>query len=211
MTIKEISIFTILIGTILLYFLTSCNNENINYYDKANDEIFIIKDKQNKSNIDSPSSEIIVNTVFYLDYNIILFDSLPTCFIHKKRFVCHELVENNYLPLFEYLKPEYFMKLDNSSEILKIINSDTLKIENVYIAYNHDTIRDSKYFNLKRELEEENIQVSTRRITEEELFILNSIFNKEVYQPDKLIWKRTLNVPNKELLISFINENKNVP
>lgn len=133
---------------------------------------------------------------FYFDYNIIFIDSISKIYFHKKQFYCRNGNDfNNNLPYFRNLKPDYFKVSLNNSELLKIIISEENITKRVYLISNTDTITDKRYFDLKSQLFKVGIKSSTRKLTEEEDEIMKSIIYKKHYNPEKVKWKSTLNVP----------------
>lgn len=157
-------------------------------------EIYIIKSLDTNKICNDTNTLTVVE--FYLDYNIIIVDSLKDIYYHKKRFYClygrDSFVK---LPYFRNLQPEYFLKRKKIDEIINLILSDSIRPKRVYIACNRDTIVDERYFQMKKLFIQNNIAVSTRKLTEEEDVVLSSIQNKKKYKPENIIWKRTLGVP----------------
>lgn len=144
---------------------------------------------------------------FYFDYNIIFIDSISKIFFHKARFYCATGEDfNNNLPYFRNLKPDYFEVALNTSELLKIIINDENITEHVYLISNNDTITDQRYFHLKSQLLKHGIKSSKRKLTEEEDEIMKSIIYKKEYNPEKVKWKSTLNVPTDFLEKIEIND-----
>ena len=190
----------VLIFTVLTVSCTCCHNGNI-----ENEEVYVIQYKTTNDTIDSDGLPHEYFTEFYLDYNIILFDSIQEIYYHKKRFLCLTGMEreNKKLPYYRNLKPEYFLKINNINEIKEVILADTIKPKWIYLAYNEDTIRDKRYFELKTFFTNNNIHVSTRKTTEEEDVILTTIMNGEKYEPHLIDWKNTSNVPNFRTILDF--------
>ena len=191
---------------LILFMLLSCSHNRT-----ENERIYIIQYKMPNDTIGSDSLPIEYFKEFYLDYNIILFDSMPEIYYHKKRFFCLPGMEqeNKALPYFRNLKPDYFLNINNLNEIKETILADTVRPKWIYLAYNKDTIRDKRYFELKTFFTNNNINVSTRKITEEEEVILTSIMNGKKYEPHLIDWKNTSNVPNfRDEMRLFNLENK---
>lgn len=190
-------------------FNTDSNRNNIEYY--------IIRDADtNKIRIDPKTGDSIefmieVMIDFYCPYNIILIDTLNEIYYHKKQFQCFTgYPENNSLPFYGFLKKEYFEKCSSVFEMEQIIMTDSLlHNRRVYLISNKDTISDKKYFSLRNALQNDSIKVSTRLLTEEEEEIMKSILNNFDYCPEKIIWHKTLMVPDEEILTQF--KSNNVP
>lgn len=185
------------------------NNENIS----VKKEVYVIKHIDKNNSIDSITGDTILFSIeFYFDYNIILVDTIPDIYYHKKRFYCLTGSEfGNKLPYFRNIQPEHFQKNTNITDILNQILSDTIRPKRLYIAYNHDTILDERYFQMKKSIIKNNIAVSTRNLTEEEEVIISSIHNKRKYKPEDINWQRTLYVPGDKLLKNRKLKLKNVP
>lgn len=185
----------ILLAMFLLLTMLACNNINSQY--KGKDQIYIIQKAKSKLSIDSLTDNTIqLIRDFYFDYNIILIDTLRSVYFHKKKFLClsgHENL-NNSLPFFINLKPKFIEKSRTIEMVLKRVLENEKKVERVYLISNVDTIYDSRYFKLKKYLIRNGIKVSTRVISEEERFVMTSILEKKEYKPDKINWKKTLNV-----------------
>ena len=92
--------------------------------------MYVIKEViNNRNEIDPASGEEIVNLgpVYYLDYNIILIDTLPYFYYHKQEFFCFTGYPlNNILPYFvnlqlvieemeEMINADLFEKKESSS------------------------------------------------------------------------------------------------
>ncbi len=196
------------IFSLILFTITCCNGKLKNEDISDVREIYIIKSLDTKKEYNDTNTLTIVE--FYLDYNILLVDSLKDIYYHKKRFYCLYGRDSFVrLPYFRNLQPEYFKKSKIVEEVINLILRDSIRPKRVYIACNQDTIVDERYFQMKKLFIKNNIAVSTRKLTEEESIVLNSILNKKEYKPENINWKRTLGVPeinvfNKKLEI--VNE-----
>jgi len=188
---------------ILLFSFACCQRQENNDSILEKEEVFIIKHfDQNESFQSSLADTLQMYRIeYYLDYNIILIDTISDIYYHKKRFYCLTGLEmRNNLPFFRNLQPEYFQKNTSITEILNQVLSDSIKPERVYIAFNRDTIMDERYFQLKNLFIKNNIVVSTRNPTEEEDVVLSSIINNRKYKPEEIEWQRTQYVPEKKFL-----------
>lgn len=196
-----------IIPILILIILISCQNEQ-KLKTLKDSEIYVIKTSSPYDKDDSFKFR-----EFYFNYNIIMIDSIPEIYYHKKRFNCLTGTEpNNTLPNFCNLKPENFLASNNTSELIKIIVNDSEIPKRVYLISSNDTITDNRYFDLKTQLEKHNIKTSTRVWTEEEEEIMKSILKKINYRPENINWEKTLNVPNEfNSEIEIIEENENVP
>ena len=187
----------------MLFSFACCQRQENNDSILEKEEVFIIKHfDQNESFQSSLADTLQMYRIeYYLDYNIILIDTISDIYYHKKRFYCLTGLEmRNNLPFFRNLQPEYFQKNTSITEILNQVLSDSIKPERVYIAFNRDTIMDERYFQLKNLFIKNNIVVSTRNPTEEEDVVLSSIINNRKYKPEEIEWQRTQYVPEKKFL-----------
>ena len=185
----------ILLGIFLLITILACNNINSQF--KGKNQIYSIQKAKSELSIDSLTNkpkQLIRE--FYLDYNIILIDTLSSVYFHKKKFLCLSGQENlnRSFPFFINLKPKFMEKSQTIEMVLKRVLENKEKVERVYLISNVDTISDSRYFNLKQYLIRNRIKVSTRIITEEERLVMTAILENKEYRPDKINWKKTLNV-----------------
>lgn len=175
-----------------------------------NDESFIIKKGDtNRIRIDSVTGDTIeFMRVFYFDYNIILIDSVPDVYYHKDFFHCYtDYPLNNILPFYAFMDVDDFYKCASAKEMEDIILKDSsFSRDRLYIVSNKDTIRDKRYFLLKNTFLANNIQISTRVLTEEESYIMKAILTRKEYCPENIQWKKTLEVPDKATLIELKNE-----
>ena len=189
---------------IFLFTLTvfiSCTKTSTRSTENDNLEYYVVK------TIDSSFYKSHPNTPFvdfYGDLNILLIDSLKEIYFHKKRWLCMTgSQEKNILPHFRFLKPEYFEKTSNLNTIIDSVmafKSDLDYPTFVYISTNNDTIYDKRYFELKQQFIKKKISVGTRKITEEESNIIISILKHKEYDPIEIIWKSTIDVPDKETM-----------
>jgi hypothetical protein len=180
----------------LLTLIVGC--DNLDSESKAKNQEYIVQKASTKVRLDSLTGDTVpFIREFYFDYNIILIDTISPVYLHQNRFqsLTGLAVWNNDLPVYRYLKPEYFEKIAKIEMVLKRILESEKEIERVYLISNKDTINDSRYFELKQKLNESGIDVSTRVITEEEKFIMTAILKNRKYHPDKKNWENTLNVP----------------
>ena len=185
------------IHIVILLLITTIGCNNIDSISKKENQKYIIQKANSKPRIDSLTGKSIqFIREFYFDYNIILIDTLSSSYFHKKRFYCltGNDIWNNSLPIFRNLRPEYFEKAETIEMVLKRILENDEKIQRVYLISNKDTISDTRYFELKQDLTENGINVSTRVITEEERVIMTAILEKKKYNPDEINWEKTLNV-----------------
>lgn len=193
---------------ILFFSFVCCQSQESNDSIPGKEEVFIIKHFDQNERFQSILADSLefYRIEYYFDYNIILIDTIPDIYYHKKRFFCLTGREmRNNLPFFRNLQPEYFQKNMSITEILNQVLSDSIRAESVYpkrvnIAYNRDTIMDERYFQLKNLFIKNNIAVSTRNPTEEEDVILRSIINNRKYKPEEIEWQRTQYVPDKKFL-----------
>lgn len=128
------------------FLITCCNNTEKVIAEFEEEEVYVIKEVIINSNeVDPISGEEIIDLgpVFYLDYNIILIDTIPNFYYHKQEYFCFTgYPQNNNLPYFVNLQPENFHQNEGVRGIVNIILNDSTRTEQVYIAYNKDTITD---------------------------------------------------------------------
>ncbi len=187
-----------LIFVLVLLSFVSCNTPvSDNLALSKNDAIqkYIIQKTNFSPRIDSISGDtisIIIN--YYHDINIILIDSLPQIYYHRKRFVCGGCMgEQKYsiLPQFIGLNPERLIRIDSLRNILKEILQGEEAPKWVYLVSNKDTITDSRYFENKEVLIEYGINISTRLLTEEEANVLQCVLDKRAYNSSDFSWNET--------------------
>ena len=189
-------IHKILLIVLSLSILLSCNTNNV----KNEEEDFFVIEYSDFSNIDTNK---VVMVEYYLDYNIILFDSISDIYYYKTRWLCLTgMGFNGNLPYFRFLQPDDFEKDDDLDKIKEFVFagmlSDSTKTSRNWVGliYNQDTIRDKRYFELKQFFMDNNINVATRKTTEEEDVILKSIMSGKKYEPHLIEWKNTFDVPD---------------
>ncbi|MDL2311921.1 hypothetical protein LJC68_03475 [Bacteroidales bacterium OttesenSCG-928-B11] len=184
---------------LILIFLFSFFSCNTNDKKNENEDFYVIKHKD-YSKVDTDEISIMVE--YYFDYNIILLDSISDIYYHKKRWGCRTGREfNGNLPYFGFLQPKDFIKtedLDNlKGRVLADMLSDSTETSHrVGLICNKDTIRDKRYFELKKFFLSNDIGVSVRKTTEEENAILESIMERKEYEPYLIEWKNTFGAPD---------------
>ena len=139
---------------------------------------------------------------WYAPYNIILLDSVSDIYFYGLSFT-HSF-NNEILPAFHLLRPQYFEKTDDLGKIKEVVLARVLSGRTnkwIYLIYNRDTIRDKRYFILEDFFESKGIRVSTRMPTEEENAVLNSIMRGEKYKPHLIEWRNTVSVPDSSWLV----------
>ena len=187
-----------LIFVLVLLSFVSCNTPvSDNLVLSKNDTIpkYINHKPDFSPQIDSISGDTIPIIIYYYhDINIILIDSLPQIYYHRKRFVCGGCMgEQKYsiLPQFIGLNPERLIRIDSLKNILEEILQGEEAPKWVYLILNKDTITDSRYIEIKEALIEYGINISTRLLTEEEVNVLQCVLDKRVYNPSDFSWNKT--------------------
>ena len=187
-----------LIGLVFVISILSCStplsdNSAISKRDTIPE--YIIHKPDFSSHLDSISGDTILIIVnYYHDINIILIDSLPQIYYHRKRFVCGGCMgeqKHPILPQFIGLNPERLIRIDSSKKILKEILKDEEAPKWVYLISNRDTITDSRYFELKEALINQGVNISTRLLTEEETNVLQCVLDKRGYNSSDFSWNET--------------------
>ena len=184
---------TIILITLFLLSIIGCRQleQEKDVLNESN--IYVIK--HNYEKLQDDSIDFIIRE-FYFDYNIILIDSLPEIFYHKKHFYCLYGAElNNAEPYYRNLKVECFQSVLRPDDLILLLQNDSIRPRSIYLISNKDSIRDNRYFEIKKQLLENDIRVSTRLLTEEENLIMTSIINDEEYKPEESVWKNTLYLP----------------
>lgn len=182
---------------ILLLFGCSSNNANHDH-NLTKENIFIIdKDRPFKNSISSPDTNTIVITEYYFDYNVLLIDTLKELYYSTLPFYClaGREIENNFLPYYVGFDKNSFQKSDDTYALINLISRDSSEDKTVYLVSNTDTIRDERYFEIKDSLKGKGIWVSTITLTEEEEEILRAILTKVDYEPEKVLWDKTIDLP----------------
>jgi hypothetical protein len=156
---------------------------------------YIIHKPDFSPRIDSISGDTMLIAVnYYHDINIILIDSLSQIYYHIKRFVCRGCVgvqDHSTLPEFIGLEPKRLIKTDSSKGIIKELLQYVEAPKWVYLVSNKDTITDSRYFEIKKALTNQGINISTRLLTEEEANVLQCVLDNREYNPSDFSWNET--------------------
>jgi len=182
-----------------IWFFVACSRFDAKLEKNTIDSIplYVIKKPNLAARIDSLTGDTIpVFISYYFDFNIILIDSLPQIYYHKKKWVCSGCMgavtdEMDKHPRLIGLQPDMLIEVDGIDRLSQKLFSEDTTPNSVYIVSNRDSIYDLRYFALKDSLMNKGIHVSTRLLTQEEANVLTCVINDTTYNPNNYPWEYT--------------------
>jgi hypothetical protein len=129
---------------------------------------------------------------YYARFNLILIDTLDEIYAYELNLKSGTGLSELKAPVFLYLQPEDIYVVKNISSLKRRFESGELNPNNVVISVNRDTIRDTRFYELRSFLKEEMEGLpGIRRMTEEEQIVLDAKLRKIEYAPNNYSWTKT--------------------
>jgi hypothetical protein len=129
---------------------------------------------------------------YYAKFNIILVDTLDAIYAYELNLKCGTGLDELRAPVFLRLQPEDIYLVKNISSLKRRFENGEVNQNNVVISVNRDTIRDTRFYELRSFLKEEMEGLpSMRRMTEEEEIVLDAKLRRIEYDPNNYSWKKT--------------------